>query len=103
MITKTGTQYLYSRPYNADEVKQHYGQNIYERLIQDPAHKWRMETGIELIHKEPTLEEQLRIYKNWKLMSAVQKELSDTKSMELFNKTNLDNHKFILGTRTVSL
>jgi hypothetical protein len=59
--------------------------------LADAAHAWRMQTGIELLHKEPTLEEQQRIYQNWLQMSDEQKEESDKKSVELFGKTNLDN------------
>lgn len=37
--------------------------------MNDPVHKWRAESGIELIHKEPTKKEFDRIFKNWQLMS----------------------------------
>lgn len=57
-----------------------------------------MDTGIELIHKEPTLSELLRIRKkNWDLMSKEQKKMiSDKKSIELFGLTNKEHFKFLL-------
>ena len=86
----------YDPPYSAKQVKEKYGYEIYKRLRKDPAHKWRMDTGIELIHKEPTLRELLRIQKNWDLMSEEQKMLSDRKSMELFGQTNKEHFNSLL-------
>lgn len=63
-----------------------------EHLKNDPVHVWRAKTGIELIHKEPTLEELNRIWNNWQLMSDDQKEISDRKSMKLFGKTNKEHY-----------
>ena len=82
----------YDPPYNAQQIKDNYGIELYNKLIKDPAHRWRMETGIELIHKEPTNEELERIWKNWQEMSKEQKEKSDKKSLELFGKTNEENY-----------
>lgn len=53
----------YDPPYSAKQVKDIYGDEIFKRLQKDPAHKWRMDTGIELIHLEPTFKELLRIRK----------------------------------------
>lgn len=78
-------------PYNADQIKKEYGEETYNKLKDDPAHKWRMETGLELIHKEPEKEELKRIWGNWLLMTPEQKEESDKKSIELFGKTNAEN------------
>lgn len=86
----------YDKPYNADEIKRIYGLSLYNKLKQDPAHKWRMETGLELIHREPSYEEQLRIFKNWQLMSNKQKHISDKKSFELFGMSNIDHHSILM-------
>lgn len=37
----------------------------------DSVHRWRALTGIELIHREPFLNELERIFKNWKLMDPI--------------------------------
>ena len=86
----------YDPPYNADEVIEKYGMDVYNRLAQDPAHKFRMDTGIELIHEEPSLEELNRIHDNWQLMSDQQKEISDKKSIELFGLNNEDHYNQLL-------
>lgn len=83
-----GTHESYERPYTLDQIKQKYGQETYDKLRNDPVHKWRAETGIELIHKEPTRDEFERIVKNWKLMSDEDKKKSDEKSKELFGNSN---------------
>ena len=54
----------YDPPYSAKQVKEKYGEEMYERLRKDPAHRWRMDRGIELIHREPTLKELKRIKRN---------------------------------------
>lgn len=87
----------YDPPYNADEVIAKYGMDVYNRLAQDPAHKFRMDTGIELIHEEPSLEELNRIHNNWQLMSDQQKEISDKKSIELFGVNNEDHYIQLLS------
>ena len=48
---------IYDPPYTLDQIKANYPENIYVKLANDPIHRWRAETGIELIHKEPTEEE----------------------------------------------
>ena len=56
----------------------------------------RMETGLELIHKEPTLDEQERIWKNWQLMSDEEKEISDKKCLEISGMTNEELNDWIM-------
>ncbi len=87
---------VYERPWTYDEIEQHYGKYVADNLSKDPCHKWRMETGIELTHKEPDFEEQKRIWKNWQLMSDEDKRISDEKCIELFGMTNSRLHEFIM-------
>ena len=82
----------YDPPYTKDEILQNYGKETLDQLLKDPAHKWRMDTGIELIHREPSLTELKRIMCNWNKMTPEQKEKSDKKSIELFGKTNKENY-----------
>ena len=56
-----------------------------------------MKTGIELIHREPDEEEQVRIWKNWQLMTDEQKKISDEKSKELFGVDNAAHNAFIMA------
>ena len=90
----------YDRPYTAEEIKQKYGNKVYRKLSKDPAHKYRMDSGIELIHKEPTKEELERIWYNWNLMDDDQKSKSDKKSIELFGKTNKDHYDELISSYT---
>jgi hypothetical protein len=76
----------YNPPYNTEYLKEHY-----PNLLKDPVHAWRAKTGIELIHKEPTIKEQKRIWKNWEQMTPEQQTLSDKQSIKFFGKTNRDN------------
>lgn len=82
----------YDPPYTLEQIKTHYPENIYVELANDPVHRWRAETGIELIHKEPTKEELDRIWKNWQLMPQEMKDISDKKSIELFGCTNAKHY-----------
>lgn len=86
---------LYQRPYTKEEIKKFYPDKA-EELLKDPVHLWRAETGIELIHKEPTLEEQERIWKNWNEMTDETKRKSDEKSVELFGKDNVAHNEEIM-------
>ena len=86
----------YDPPLNADQIRELKGEEILQKLINDPAHKFRMDSGIELIHKEPSLDELNRIMSNWEQMTDEQKALSDTKSMELFGLTNKDNYNQLI-------
>ena len=63
--------------------------NLPEHLKNDPVHSWRAQTGIELIHDEPSIGEQIRTYRNWFLMTPEQKEESNKKSQELFGCSNI--------------
>lgn len=81
----------YQPPYSVAEVRRVYGAELLNYLFNDPCHRWRMETGIELIHKEPTKDEFLRIVENWKLMDESQKRISDEKSKELFGCDNMSH------------
>ena len=83
-------------PYNEEQIKKEYGEETYNKLKDDPAHQWRMETGLELIHKEPKEKELKRIWANWLLMKPEQKEESDNKSLELFGKTNEENYSELI-------
>lgn len=85
----------YDPPLSADEVLKKYGKDTYESLSKDPAHAWRMKTGIELIHQEPTLEELDRICSNWQAMPNILKQKSDEKCKELFGFINLDYYKHL--------
>ena len=82
----------YDPPYSLEQIKSKYPENIYNMLANDPVHKWRAETGIELIHKEPTQEELDRIWKNWQLMPQDMKDISDKKSIEMFGCTNVEHY-----------
>ena len=93
-----GKRKKYDRPYSLNEIKEKYGDKLFKQLTKDPTHKWRAETGIELIHKEPNLKELKRIWKNWNNMSKKQKELSDKKSLELFNKTNKQHYEELINS-----
>jgi hypothetical protein len=83
-------------PYTAEQLKKEYGEETYNKLKDDPAHQWRMETGLELIHKEPEEKELKRIWANWLLMKPEQKDESDNKSLELFGKTNEENYSELI-------
>jgi hypothetical protein len=61
--------------------------------MRDPTHRWRADTGIELVHEEPSWDEFQRIVQNWKRMSPYQKVVSDAKSIELFGCDNMVNAK----------
>lgn len=78
--------------YRIQYIKANYPENIYVKLANDPIHRWRAETGIELIHKEPTEEELDRIWKNWQLMPQEMKDISDKKSIEMFGCTNAEHY-----------
>lgn len=86
----------YDPPLSREEVIKKYGIKTYIRLSKDPAHKFRMDTGIELIHQEPTKEELIRIWNNWQLMSDEMKRISDEKSIELFSMTNKEHYEYLI-------
>lgn len=86
---------MYQRPYNIKEIKQ-YHPNKSQGLLNDPVHLWRAKTGIELIHKEPSLAEQKRIWHNWNEMTNEMKRKSDIKSIKLFGKNNTEHNQEIM-------
>lgn len=86
---------MYQRPYNKEELKKLYPDKA-ETLLKDPVHLWRETTGLELIHKEPDIEEQIRIWDNWNKMSDEMRKASDEKSVELFGKSNFEHHQEIM-------
>jgi hypothetical protein len=89
---------VYIPPYTYNEVVDNYGRELADKLYADPAHKFRMDTGIELIHREPTLDELERIYYNWGLMSKAQKRKSNKESKRLFGVTNEAHYSELRGT-----
>lgn len=79
----------YQPPYNAQQMRQNgYDQETIQRLKRDPVHSWRMQTGIQLIHRQPSKSQLERIWKNWQLMDDEQKRKSNDKCMQLFGVTN---------------
>jgi len=90
---------MYSPPYTPEEIRLHYPDKA-ETLLRDPVHLWRATTGIELVHEEPTPEEQARIWENWQAMDAGRRAESDRKSLELFGLTNRQHHERILAGRS---
>lgn len=84
----------YEPPYTARQMLDAgYSPELVRRLMADPVHRWRADTGIELIHKEPDLREALRVWVNWNRMTAAAKRRSDRKSIALFgvdNKTHFE-------------
>lgn len=85
----------YDPPYNPKQIRKNYPK-FANKLLSDPVHKWRAETGIELIHKEPSKKELDRIWRNWQLMTKEQKRRSDEKSKSLFGLTNEENYKILV-------
>ena len=86
----------YDPPYSADDIIRIYGRQTYLKLSKDPAHKFRMDTGIELIHKEPSKTELVRICSNWQAMSLKMKQQSDIESMHLFGVKNLEHYMLLI-------
>ena len=87
----------YEPPYNAEQMRQNgYSEEIIKKLEADPVHKWRMDTGIELIHREPSKSELQRIWKNWQQMTPEQKKKSDAKCKELFGCDNEKLYNFLI-------
>lgn len=96
---KSLTKENYERPWSLEEIKM-YVPDKYEELSKCPIHRWRAESGIELIHKEPTRDELDRIWKNWNLMPKEMQNISDKKSIELFGITNAENYKKLTAEST---
>lgn len=87
----------YVPPYSLREILDNIGYETYAKLSRDPCHRWRALTGLELIHREPTVGELRRIWQNWQLMSPFQKCLSDIKSVSLFGVTNEVHYHQLMG------
>ena len=68
----------------------------YPHLAKDTVHTWRAKTDIELVHKEPTKSEQIRIWRNWKKMPDAMKRKSDAKSKKLYSMTNEEHHRKLM-------
>ena len=85
----------YEPPYTLQQIRDNYPETVYRELASCPIHRWRAETGIELIHREPTLDELNRIWANWQLMTPEEKSMSDDKSIELFGVDN-ETHYLML-------
>lgn len=80
----------YEPPYGVDQLG--------PKTKDCPIHRWRAETGIELIHKEPDAQELDRIWTNWQTMPDSMKAQSDAKSKELFGMTNEEHYNIIRPT-----
>lgn len=87
---------MYEPPYTIDQIRKTHGDKVADELAKDTVHRWRADTGIELIHKEPDLKEFQRIVKNWGLMEGRMKAESDKKSKELFGKGNMERVKELM-------
>lgn len=98
---------MYERPYTAAQMRAAgYPDALVRKLMADPVHAWRARTGIELIHKEPDLEEAIRVWVNWNRMSAADKARSDRKSKKLFgvdNKTHYEQLRPAYATKKAAL
>lgn len=84
---------MYDPPMTLKQIEARYGTKFLKRLQACPIHGWRAKYGIELIHKEPTKDELVRIWNNWQQMPPAMKRISDKRSYELFgidNKTHYD-------------
>ena len=66
--------------------------NLPQHLAFCPIHTWRADSGIELVHREPSLNELDRIWKNWQKMPEDMKRGSDEKSNELFGMSNEEHY-----------
>jgi len=80
--------YYYERPYTLEEIREKYGEEIYRRLKDDPVHRFRAETGIEVIHREPTKDEFNRIVRNFWAMPSDMIKKSNEFSKKIFGKSN---------------
>ena len=87
----------YDPPYTEEDMRNNgYSEDVITQLKNDPVHAWRMQTGIELIHIEPTKSELIRIWKNWQQMTSDQKKTSDVKCKELFGVDNKTLYNYLL-------
>ena len=70
---------------------------LYPRLYRDPVHRWRAERDVELVHREPTLRELERVWRNWRQMPEDKRRESDRKSRELFGASNERHHEVLVA------
>lgn len=96
LVKKSTEDSGYDPPLSLGEIKKRYPTVTYLKLKEDPVHEWRAATGIELTHREPDLDEQKRTWKNWQLMDKELKDVSDRKSMDMFNLTNRQHYEQIM-------
>lgn len=89
---------MYKPPYTTKEIRERYSKDIVDKLLNDPIHFWRAETGVELIHREPAKEELIRIWSNWNEMSEDLKNKSDEKSLELFGESNKEHYDILINS-----
>ncbi len=87
LLTNLEKEDIYDPPNSVDKLPKH--------ILKCPIHRWRAESGIELVHEEPTYNEFKRICRNWELMSDKQKSISDKKALEFFGKTNREMMKYL--------
>ena len=93
----------YERPYKLSTIKAKYPPKLYKKLVANPCHHWRAETGIDMIHLEPDDAEQKRTCGNWRLMPDRYKRVSDQKSVEIFGCDNLSHEKMLTIDRLRSI
>lgn len=87
----------YEPPYTEQQMRENgYSQDIILKLKRDPIHGWRMKTGIEVIHRQPTKTQLQRIWKNWQLMNPQQKRISDQKCKQVFGVTNQFLYNYLI-------
>lgn len=88
----------YEPPYNKKQlIENGYTAAVIKRLLADPVHSWRIKSGIELIHREPTRSELERIWNNWQQMTPDQKRISDRKCRELFGRDNKTLYEYLIS------
>lgn len=91
----------YEPPYTQQDMRQNgYDQATIQKLKNDPAHSWRMKTGLQLIHRQLTRSELIRIWKNWQRMTDDQKIVSDQKCIQLFGCTNQQLYNYLIPQYT---
>lgn len=86
---------VYKKPMTEQEIIDKFNKKILKELMSDPVHKFRIESGIELIHKEATYKNFINTCKNWLVMPDNLKKISDEKSYELFGVSNEENMRII--------
>lgn len=101
----------YEPPYSIYELLKYYGEEKTNKMLGpnwtdlkksknntpgQRAHAWRVLTGLELVHPEPSLDEQTRVWKNWNKMLPEMKKMSDKKCIELYGCDNKTNFKQIM-------